>query len=96
MLEVAEQVVGLEDPGLCRVYLPRARTHLALGNTEAAVSDLRVAATKADLAGYDAIAEQARTLLAQAREDAADSADSTGSGRSGSIGGGVPDSARAK
>ena len=64
VLEVAEQIVGLDDPGLCRVYLPRARSHLAVGDPVRAVADLRLAATKADVAGYPQVAEQARALLA--------------------------------
>lgn len=96
VLEVAEQVVGLEDPGLCRVYLPRARTHLALGHTDAAITDLRLAATKADLAGYPSIAEQARTLLDQVLDQVRDRVGSDSTGKSGSIGGASPDSERAE
>jgi len=67
VLGVAEQVVGLEDPGLCRVYLPRAQSHLALGHIDAAIADLELAATKAEQTGYAAIAEQARGLLTELR-----------------------------
>ncbi|HWB74291.1 MAG TPA: serine/threonine-protein kinase [Nannocystaceae bacterium] len=41
VLAVAEQIVGADEPGLARVYLPRAELLVALGESERARADLQ-------------------------------------------------------
>ncbi|MEM6992191.1 MAG: serine/threonine-protein kinase [Myxococcota bacterium] len=66
VLAVAMQIVGPDDVGLCRVYLPRARARALLDDRPGARADAEQALRLALAGEFDGVAEQARAMLADA------------------------------